>query len=204
MSNFLPNIFLKLVNEFTKLPGVGEKTAFKFAMYLLKRPKEEVKSLSDTISKFKEEIRYCKICNNITTEEICPICKDPSRDHGVICVVEGVEDLIAIEKTGAFKGRYHVLHGVISPLDGVGPEDIKLKELMERIEKENIKELIVATNPDIEGENTALYIARLLKDKKVKITRLGYGIPVGGDLELIDEVTLSQALMGRRELDFDR
>ncbi len=204
MYNFLPKIFSKLVNELTKLPGVGEKTAFKFALFLLKRPKEEVMLLAETISDFKENIKYCKICNNITTEDICPICKDPNRDHRVVCVVEGVEDLIAIEKTGSFKGIYHVLHGVISPLDGIGPKDIKLKELLDRIDREKIEEVIVATNPDIEGEGTALYIAKLLKDKNVKITRLGYGIPVGGDLELVDEITLSQALEGRKVLDIDK
>ena len=204
MYSFLPNIFLKLVNEFSKLPGVGEKTAFKFALHLLKRPEEEARLLADTISKFKQDIKLCSVCNNITTEEVCSICKDPSRDSATICVVEGVEDLIAIEKTGNFRGKYHVLHGVISPLDGIGPEDIKLKNLLDRVDKGDIKEIIIATNPDIEGEGTALYIAKLLKDKKVKITRLGYGIPVGGDLEFIDEITLSQALESRKTLDFDR
>ena len=201
MANFLPDIFLKLVNEFSKLPGVGEKTAFKFALYLLKRPKEEVELLADTITKFKTDIKYCKICNNITTEDVCSICKDPSRDPTSICVVEGVEDLIAIEKTHSFNGRYHVLHGVISPLDGIGPDDIKLKGLLERIDRGDIKEVIIATNPDIEGEGTALYIAKLLKSKGVKVTRLGYGIPVGGDLEFVDEITLSQAIEGRKKLD---
>ncbi len=201
MYSFLPEVFSKLINELTKLPGVGEKTAFKFAFFLLKRPKEEVEHLADIIFKFKNEIKYCKVCNNITTEEICPICRDPARDPSTICVVEGVEDLIAIEKTGSFKGKYHVLHGVISPLDGIGPDDIKLKGLLDRVEKSKIKEVIIATNPDIEGEGTALYIAKLLKKKGIKVTRLGYGIPVGGDLELVDEVTLSQALEGRKVLD---
>ncbi len=203
MPNFLPDIFLKLVNEFSKLPGVGEKTAFKFALYLLKRPKEEVELLADTITKFKNDIKYCKVCNNITTEDVCSICKDPSRDPTSICVVEGVEDLIAIEKTHSFKGKYHVLHGVISPLDGIGPDDIKLKGLLDRIERGDVKEVIIATNPDIEGEGTALYIAKLLKNKGVKVTRLGYGIPVGGDLEFVDEITLSQAIEGRKKLDIE-
>ncbi len=203
MPNFLPDIFLKLVNEFSKLPGVGEKTAFKFALYLLKRPKEEVELLADTITKFKNDIKYCKVCNNITTEDVCSICKDPSRDPTSICVVEGVEDLIAVEKTHSFNGRYHVLHGVISPLDGIGPDDIKLKGLLDRIERGDVKEVIIATNPDIEGEGTALYIAKLLKNKGVKVTRLGYGIPVGGDLEFVDEITLSQAIEGRKKLDIE-
>ncbi len=203
MPNFLPDIFLKLVNEFSKLPGVGEKTAFKFALYLLKRPKEEVELLADTITKFKNDIKYCKVCNNITTEDVCSICKDPSRDPTSICVVEGVEDLIAVEKTHSFNGRYHVLHGVISPLDGIGPDDIKLKGLLDRIERGDVKEVIIATNPDIEGEGTALYIAKLLKNKGVRVTRLGYGIPVGGDLEFVDEITLSQAIEGRKKLDIE-
>ncbi|MGB9780446.1 recombination mediator RecR [Caldanaerobacter sp.] len=190
----------KLIEEFSKLPGIGPKTAQRLAFFIINMPLEEVRNLSQAIIEAKEKLRYCKICFNITDKEICDICSDENRDHSTICVVSHPMDVVAMEKVKEYRGVYHVLHGVISPIEGVGPEDIRLKELLERVKKGNIKEVILATNPDIEGEATAMYIAKLLKPFGVKVTRIAHGIPVGGDLEYTDVVTLSRALEGRREI----
>jgi recombination protein RecR len=190
----------KLIDELSKLPGIGPKTAQRLAFFIINMPMEEVRNLSQAIIEAKEKLRYCKICFNITDKEICDICSDESRDHSTICVVSHPMDVVAMEKVKEYKGVYHVLHGVISPIEGVGPEDIRVKELLERVKEGNVKEIILATNPDIEGEATAMYIAKLLKPFGVKVTRIAHGIPVGGDLEYTDVVTLSRALEGRREI----
>ncbi|ADH59887.1 recombination protein RecR [Thermoanaerobacter mathranii subsp. mathranii str. A3] len=190
----------KLIEELSKLPGIGPKTAQRLAFFIINMPTEEVKSLSQSIIDAKEKIKYCKICYNITDTEVCNICSDEERDNSLICVVSHPMDVVAMEKIREYKGVYHVLHGVISPIEGIGPEDIKIKELLDRVKNGNVKEVILATNPDIEGEATAMYIAKLLKPLGVKVTRIAHGVPVGGDLEYTDVVTLSRALEGRREL----
>ncbi|MBT1279423.1 recombination mediator RecR [Thermoanaerobacter sp. CM-CNRG TB177] len=190
----------KLIEELSKLPGIGPKTAQRLAFFIINMPTEEVKSLSQSIIDAKEKIKYCKICYNITDTEVCNICNDEERDNSLICVVSHPMDVVAMEKIREYKGVYHVLHGVISPIEGIGPEDIKIKELLDRVKNGNVKEVILATNPDIEGEATAMYIAKLLKSLGVKVTRIAHGVPVGGDLEYTDVVTLSRALEGRREL----
>ncbi|MFV9568703.1 recombination mediator RecR [Thermoanaerobacter mathranii] len=190
----------KLIEELSKLPGIGPKTAQRLAFFIINMPTEEVKSLSQSIIDAKEKIKYCKICYNITDTEVCNICNDKERDNSLICVVSHPMDVVAMEKIREYKGVYHVLHGVISPIEGIGPEDIKIKELLDRVKNGNVKEVILATNPDIEGEATAMYIAKLLKPLGVKVTRIAHGVPVGGDLEYTDVVTLSRALEGRREL----
>ncbi|HHW56453.1 MAG TPA: recombination protein RecR [Clostridia bacterium] len=190
----------KLIEELSKLPGIGPKTAQRLAFFIINMPLEEVKNLSQAIIDAKEKLRYCKICYNITDKEVCDICSDEQRDHSTICVVSHPMDVVAMEKIKEYKGVYHVLHGVISPIEGVGPEDIRIKELLERVKNGNVKEVILATNPDIEGEATAMYIAKLLKLSGIKVTRIAHGVPVGGDLEYTDVVTLSRALEGRREL----
>ncbi|ADD01365.1 recombination protein RecR [Thermoanaerobacter italicus Ab9] len=190
----------KLIEELSKLPGIGPKTAQRLAFFIINMPIEEVKSLSQSIIDAKEKIKYCKICYNITDTEVCNICNDEERDNSLICVVSHPMDVVAMEKIREYKGVYHVLHGVISPIEGIGPEDIKIKELLDRVKNGNVKEVILATNPDIEGEATAMYIAKLLKSLGVKVTRIAHGVPVGGDLEYTDVVTLSRALEGRREL----
>nr|3VE5_A Chain A, Recombination protein recR [Caldanaerobacter subterraneus subsp. tengcongensis MB4]3VE5_D Chain D, Recombination protein recR [Caldanaerobacter subterraneus subsp. tengcongensis MB4] len=181
-------------------PGIGPKTAQRLAFFIINMPLDEVRSLSQAIIEAKEKLRYCKICFNITDKEVCDICSDENRDHSTICVVSHPMDVVAMEKVKEYKGVYHVLHGVISPIEGVGPEDIRIKELLERVRDGSVKEVILATNPDIEGEATAMYIAKLLKPFGVKVTRIAHGIPVGGDLEYTDVVTLSKALEGRREV----
>ncbi|NNG68102.1 recombination mediator RecR [Caldanaerobacter subterraneus] len=190
----------KLIEELSKLPGIGPKTAQRLAFFIINMPLDEVRSLSQAIIEAKEKLRYCKICFNITDKEVCDICSDENRDHSTICVVSHPMDVVAMEKVKEYKGVYHVLHGVISPIEGVGPEDIRIKELLERVKDGSVKEVILATNPDIEGEATAMYIAKLLKPFGVKVTRIAHGIPVGGDLEYTDVVTLSKALEGRREV----
>nr|3VDP_A Chain A, Recombination protein recR [Caldanaerobacter subterraneus subsp. tengcongensis MB4]3VDP_B Chain B, Recombination protein recR [Caldanaerobacter subterraneus subsp. tengcongensis MB4]3VDP_C Chain C, Recombination protein recR [Caldanaerobacter subterraneus subsp. tengcongensis MB4]3VDP_D Chain D, Recombination protein recR [Caldanaerobacter subterraneus subsp. tengcongensis MB4] len=190
----------KLIEELSKLPGIGPKTAQRLAFFIINMPLDEVRSLSQAIIEAKEKLRYCKICFNITDKEVCDICSDENRDHSTICVVSHPMDVVAMEKVKEYKGVYHVLHGVISPIEGVGPEDIRIKELLERVRDGSVKEVILATNPDIEGEATAMYIAKLLKPFGVKVTRIAHGIPVGGDLEYTDVVTLSKALEGRREV----
>ncbi len=189
-----------LIEQLSKLPGIGRKTAQRLAFYILEMDNIEAERLASSIKEAKEKIHYCKICNNLTDEEICSICNDSRRDRSVICVVEGAKDVIAMEKTKEYKGLYHVLHGVISPMENIGPNDIKIKELLDRLKDGETKEVIIATNPTVEGEATALYIAKLLKPLDIKTTRIAYGIPVGGDLEYYDEVTLSKAMENRREL----
>jgi len=190
----------KLIEEFEKLPGIGHKTAQRLAFHVLNLPESRVLSLSNAIREAKQKIKYCSVCSNLTDVDPCNICSSPSRDRSVICVVEDPKDVVAMERTREFKGLYHVLHGVISPMEGIGPEDIKIKELLERLKEGNTREVIVATNPNIEGEATAMYISRLLKPLGIKTTRIAHGIPVGGDLEYADEVTLAKALEGRREI----
>jgi len=189
----------RLIEELSRLPGIGPKTAQRLAFYILKMPKDRVASLSDAILQAKQSITYCSICGNFTDVDPCSICEAPYRDRNVIMVVEDPKDIVAVEKTRDYKGLYHVLHGAISPLEGIGPDDIKIKELLARITPE-VKEVILATNPNVEGEATAMYLAKLLKPLDVKVTRIAHGIPMGGDLEYADEVTLTKALEGRREM----
>ncbi|MDP4120610.1 MAG: recombination mediator RecR [Bacillota bacterium] len=190
----------KLIEYFERLPGIGSKTAQRLAYYVLNLPVSEAKAFANAIIDAKEKIHYCKVCCNFTDDELCPICKSTARDSSVICVVEDPRDVAAFERTQEYNGLYHVLHGTISPLNGVGPNEIYIKELLERIKDDNIKEVIMSTNPTVEGEATAIYISRLLKPMCIKVTRLAYGIPVGGDLEYADEVTLARALEGRSEI----
>ncbi len=187
----------KLINEFSKLPGVGKKTAQRYAYKVINMTEAEAQAFASAITECKRRVRYCKICGNFTEGEVCSICA--TRDKSVICVVKEPRDVIAMEKLREYNGVYHVLHGVISPMDGVGPNDIRIKELLARID-ENVKEVIMATNPDVEGEATAMYIAKILKPLGVKVTRLAHGIPIGGELEYTDEVTLSRALSERKPL----
>ena len=189
----------RLIEELSKLPGVGSKSAQRLAFHIINRPIEEVRQLADAIVDAKENVRYCKECFTLTDQELCPICRNPARDHGTIMVVESTRDLAAYEKTGKFNGVYHVLHGALSPLLGIGPNDIRLKELMQRLQG-YVKEVIIATNSSLEGETTAMYISKLIKPTGIKVSRIASGVPVGGDLEYIDEVTLLRALEGRVEL----
>ena len=189
----------KLIQELSALPGIGTKSAQRLAFHILNMPKEQVEELSSAILDAKQNVRYCKECFTLTDEEICPICSDSSRHHKVIMVVENTRDLAAYEKTQKYDGVYHVLHGAISPMLGIGPGDIKLKELMQRLQKD-VDEVIIATNSSLEGETTAMYISKLIKPTGIKVTRIASGVPVGGDLEYIDEVTLLRALEGRTEL----
>lgn len=189
-----------LIEEFEKLPGIGSKTAQRLAFFILNQPKEKAKKFADAIIAAKEKLCYCSVCQNISDKEVCSICDNPTRDHGVICVVESPRDVLQIERTNEFKGVYHVLHGAISPMDNVGPDDIKIKELIARIGSGEVKEVIMATNPNLEGETTAMYISKLIKPFGVSVTRIAHGVPVGGELEFADEVTLSKALKWRVEL----
>lgn len=190
----------KLIDELAALPGIGNKSAQRLAFHLINMPKDKVARLSKTILDAKEHVRYCKECYTLTDDELCPICRNEKRDHSTIMVVENTRDLAAYEKTGKFEGVYHVLHGAISPMLGIGPDDIKLKELLRRLQGEEIKEVIIATNSSVEGEATAMYLSRLIKPTGIKVSRIASGVPVGGDLEYIDEVTLLRALEGRVEL----
>ena len=189
----------ELIGELSKLPGVGSKSAQRLAFYLINRPVEEVQRLSDTMIQARQNVRYCSQCGTLTDQELCPICANPKRDQSMIMVVEDTRDLAAYEKTGKYEGVYHVLHGAISPMLGIGPGDIKLKELMVRLQGE-VKEVIIATNSSWEGETTAMYISKLIKPTGIRVSRIASGVPVGGDLEYIDEVTLLRALEGRVEL----
>lgn len=190
----------KLVEQFEQLPGIGSKTAQRLAYFVLNLPKEKAKEFADSIVSAHEKIHYCKVCCNLTDGELCPICRNEARDRSVICVVEDPRDVFAFERTHEFKATYHVLHGAISPLSGIGPEQLCIKELLARVQDGTVQEVIMATNPTIEGEATAMYLSRLLKPLGIKVTRLAYGIPVGGDLEYADEVTLSRAIEGRSEM----
>src|SRR5208283_1441015 len=192
--NAYPPILSSLIRQLSKLPGRGEKSATRIAMYLLKAPGGETEALAENIRQLRDNIRTCSICFHFTDEPVCTICSDPARDVGQICVVESTADLLAVEKSGAFKGRYHVLQGVLAPLDGVGPDQIRIKELIARLSSERISEIIIATNPSSEGEATAHYLLQILKDRPVRVTRIAYGIPMGGDLKYTDRVTLERAL----------
>ena len=190
----------RLIEEFSKLPGVGRKTAQRLAFHIINMNTNDVEALSKAIIEAKREIKYCSVCCNITDTDPCSMCFNKNRDSSVICVVEDPRDVAAMERTREFKGQYHVLNGVISPMDGIGPDMIKIKELIQRLGTQDVREIIMATNPTIEGEATAMYIARLLKPMGIKVTRIAHGLPVGGDLEYADEVTISKALEGRREI----
>jgi recombination protein RecR len=190
-----------LVDELGRLPGVGPKSAQRIAFYLLKAAPEDAKRLANAIVDAKERVSWCRQCFNIAEGELCSICRDERRESTVLCIVEEPRDIVAIERTAEFRGRYHVLQGAISPIEGIGPEQLRIKELLARIGDEGVEELILATNPNIEGEATAMYLARLLKPLGVRVTRIASGLPVGGDLEYADEVTLGRALEGRREVD---
>jgi len=190
----------KLIKEFEKFPGIGHKTAVRLAFYVLEEDEKFAKEMAEAIIEAKSKVKFCSTCFNLTDTDPCSICSNPKRDKEILCVVEDVKDVVAMEKTHEFKGMYHVLHGAISPMNNVSAADIKIKELVSRLSNDEIKEVIVATNPTIEGEATAMYISRLLKPLGVKVTRIAHGIPVGGDLEYTDEITLIKALEGRREM----
>jgi len=194
------NIIEKLITELMKLPGIGRKTAQRLAFFILAMPSEEAKGISKAINEVKEKARFCIKCFNITDTDLCSICSSNSRDGTKLCVVEEPSNILVIERSGSFKGLYHVLLGALSPIDNMTPEKLKIKELVERIEKNGIKEIILATNPNTKGEMTAQYIRELLKPFDIKVTRIAYGLPMGGDIEFADEVTLSKALEGRREM----
>ena len=199
MSYYSPSIE-KLIESFEKLPSIGHKTAVRLAFHMLDLSKEDTNEFINSIINAKANLKYCSSCYNISDTDPCPICSSPKRDNSIICVVEDVRDIMAMERTHEFKGVYHVLHGTISPMNNIGPEDIKIKELLSRISNGNIKEIIIPTNPRVEGEATAIYLSKIIKPLGVKVTRIAHGIPVGGDLEYTDEITLSKALEGRREL----
>jgi recombination protein RecR len=193
-----PPILRNLIRKLSRLPGLGEKSATRIAMYLLKASGEEADSLAENIRQLRGNIRTCSVCFHFTDEPVCAICGDPARNTGEICIVESTADLLAIEQSGAFRGRYHVLQGVLAPLDGVGPEQIRVKELFARFKTENISEIIIATNPSSDGEATAHYLLQILKDRPVRVTRIAYGIPMGGDLKYTDRITLERAMKGRQ------
>ena len=199
MSEYAPSIE-KLIESFERLPSIGHKTAARLAFYVLDWNEEDTNSFISSITNAKKNLKYCSKCFNITDTDPCPICSNPKREQSIICVVEDVRDVAAMERTHEFKGVYHVLHGSISPMNGVGPDDIRIKELLSRLMEGNVKEVILATNPRVEGEATAMYISKLIKPLGVQATRIAHGIPVGGDLEYTDEITLSKALEGRREI----
>jgi recombination protein RecR len=190
-----------LIDELGRLPGIGPKSAQRIAFHLLKLPADDANRLARAISEAKERVTFCERCFNVSEGPWCPMCTDDRRDPSVVCVVEDARDIVAIEKTGEFQGRYHVLLGAISPIDGIGPEQLKVRELLARLEPEGVREVILCTNPNIEGEATAMYLARLLKPLGLRVTRIASGLPVGGDLEYADELTLGRALEGRREVD---
>lgn len=190
-----------LIEQFQKLPGVGRKTAQRLAFFVLSLPEEEAQGFANAVINAKKSVKFCSVCQNLTDTEVCSLCADQARDKTTVCVVSDPKDVAAIEKTREYNGLYHVLHGCISPMNGIGPDDVRIKELLERIAKGDVKEVIMATNPDTEGEATAMYISRLIKPFGVKSTRLAYGIPVGGHLEFADEMTLTRALEGRRAME---
>lgn len=197
--NYYSNKISQLIAQLSRLPGIGSKTAQRLAFHIINMPQDQVARLADAITEAKAGVCYCKCCQNLTDQEICPICSNPKRDHKTIMVVENPRDLAAYEKTGKYEGVYHVLHGAISPMLGIGPNDIRLKELMQRLQ-EDVEEVIIATNSSLEGETTAMYISKLVKPTGIRVTRIASGVPVGGDLEYIDEVTLLRALEGRTAL----
>ncbi len=190
----------KLINQFEKLPGIGHKTAVRLAFYILEAPREDTEEMAKVLIEAKDKVKFCSKCYNLTENDPCDICQNPKRDDSIICVVENVKDVIAMEKTHEYRGYYHVLHGSISPMNNISAGDIKIKELLQRLSDDKIKEVILATNPTVEGEATAMYISRLIKPLGISVTRIAHGIPVGGDLEYTDEITLIKALEGRREM----
>lgn len=198
MSGF-PVSMKGLIEEFSKMPGIGPKTAQRLAFYILRSSKNDAEAMSKAILKVKESVRFCKLCNNLSDEEVCDICKSPARNRSILCVVEEPNDIVTIERAGNFNGVYHVLLGSLSPLDGIGPSDLKIKELVERVKKEKFKEIIIATDFNTEGEATALYLHKVLKGAGARLTRVAYGIPVGSDLEYADQATIIKAFEGRRE-----
>lgn len=198
--DYFPAAIQELADQFARLPGIGGKTAQRLAFYVLELSDDEAQDFADAIISAKKSVHTCPVCQNITDREVCPICDDPSRDHSIVCVVADPKDVIAMERSREFRGVYHVLHGVISPLNHVTQDDIRIRELLRRVAEGNIQEVIMATNPDTEGEATAMYISRLLRPMQIKVTRLAYGISVGSQLEYTDEVTLSRALEGRQEI----
>ena len=200
MSNAIPEPVTKLIEAFSRLPGIGPKTASRLTYYLLRSPDELSMSLADALRDLKTQTRFCSICANITVDDPCPVCADRRREDSIVAVVEEPLDVLAIERTGSYNGKYHVLHGAISPVNGIGPDDLKIRELVARVDSGGILEVIIATNPGLEGDATAMYIQRELTGKGVKVTRLARGLPVGGDLEYVDAVTLMRALQGRSEL----
>ncbi|CAI8747487.1 recombination mediator RecR [Brevibacillus sp. BC25] len=197
---FYPEPVSKLIDGFMKLPGIGPKTAGRLAFFVINMKEDDVLDLAKALVNAKRQLHYCSVCNNITDLDPCHICRDKRRDGSIICVVQEPRDVVAMEKTREFEGYYHVLHGAISPMDGIGPEDIRIPDLLKRLGDEQVKEVILATNPNIEGEATAMYISRLIKPFGIRVTRIAHGLPVGGDLEYADEVTLTKALEGRRDL----
>ncbi len=199
MASAYPPSLTALIEEFEKMPGIGHKSAVRLAFHMMNVPEEKARHFAEAILSARGNVRLCGLCQNLTDEEICPICSDPRRDRSLICVVESPKDLAAMEKTREYHGLYHVLHGALSPIDGVGPEDLKIKELMSRLGAE-VAEVIMATNPTVEGEATAMYLSRLIKPMGIKTTRIAHGIPVGGDIEFADEMTLTRAMEGRREI----
>ena len=194
-----PEPISRLIEEFHKLPGIGPKSAARLTFYLLRMPGEEAKALAEAILAVKEKVVLCSLCQNIADRDPCAICRSDGRDRTAICIVEEPLDILALERTGQYSGLYHVLHGVISPMDGIGPEDLKIKELLPRLQDGSVKEVILATNPNLEGEATAMYLHRIIAPLEIKVTRLARGLPMGGDLEYADDVTLSRALEGRQE-----
>jgi recombination protein RecR len=190
----------RLLEELERLPGIGPKSAQRIAFHILKADEASAERLADSVKEVKRSVRFCSRCFNFSEEELCEICSDPRRDTAAVCVVEEPRDVVAVERTGEFRGTYHVFQGVLSPIDGIGPDELRLRELVERVGAEGVEEVVVATNPNVEGETTALYISRLLKPLGVRVTRIASGLPVGGDLEYADEVTLGKALEARREL----
>jgi recombination protein RecR len=200
MASVTPEPVTRLIDAFAQLPGIGPKTASRLTFYLLRRPAEQTEALAEALRDLKERITFCPQCFNITEQSPCAICADEGRDRGVICVVEEPLDVLAIERTGEYRGLYHVLHGAISPVEGIGPDELRINELMARLKAGPVQEVLLATNPNLEGEATAMYLARLIQPMGIRVTRLARGLPVGGDLEYADAVTLSRALEGRQEM----
>jgi len=188
----------RLIQELGRFPGIGEKTASRLANYILRASSEDARRLAESIMEVKEKIKFCSVCFNLAEDDLCDVCRDASREKDIICVVEDPDSLIAVEESGCFRGTYHVLHGVLAPLDGIGPDLLRIKELMARLESDSVREIILATNPSIQGESTALLITRLVKEKPVKLTRIAFGVPVGGDLKYTDKMTLVKAIEFRR------
>ena len=197
---FYPQSLIRLIKHLSKLPGIGEKTAARLALHILRSSNEDARALSESILEVKEKIRFCSRCFGLCETDPCRICVNKSRDHTMVCVVEHPNDLVALEKSGAFKGVYHVLHGTLSPMNGIGPDDLKIRELVERVVQDEIKEVALATNTNVEGESTASYLAQVLQSHPVKVTRIATGVPVGGDLKYLDEVTLKRAMERRQSL----